>query len=478
MFRIVSNRPTKPSGLFSYRRFPSTPEARNFLTILAQPSMLQGVTSLDSRSGQERNNRRNLKRFITRGDVSMTSLIHRQKSQFLVRVLCALALVCTVAGFALGQPAEVRISVEEIDCPTFPDDIWSLNFKTGTNANLRFLIEARSSTLQDGASLGFKLYHPTGALPGFELTNLQLSPNWTNATYWPPAGASLNLTGIDGNLPEFWLIGGVALSGGGFQEDNFVDVMTFDLTVTGDFSPICIDSAFVAPAGNWLMSPGGPPSLIAGNGDGGAGGSSPTAFCFTTYTIPCIGPQFTTCVDSMETSYCSPVNYQLVAVPPSEGVLGDDPLYRITCGDGGGGVINYLVEHNGYGTATVNASGGVTYTPSEADSNTVVEITVNAYDSAPCLGTKCTTRISVTNVCSCCVVPGDADGSGSVNIGDATFLIAYIFTGGPPMSCCENGDADGNATVNIGDVTHLLAFIFSGGSAPNCGPVGTFCGAK
>lgn len=75
----------------------------------------------------------------------------------------------------------------------------------------------------------------------------------------------------------------------------------------------------------------------------------------------------------------------------------------------------------------------------------------------------------------CCIVAGDADGGGSINIGDVTYTIAYIFSGGPAASCCEEGDADGGGSINIGDVTYTIAYIFSGGPAPVCGPPGVTC---
>lgn len=75
----------------------------------------------------------------------------------------------------------------------------------------------------------------------------------------------------------------------------------------------------------------------------------------------------------------------------------------------------------------------------------------------------------------CCVNAGDANGSGSVNIADVTFLIARIFAGGAAPVCCEEGDANGSGSVNIADVTFLIARIFAGGAPPICGPVGMTC---
>ncbi|HSG99487.1 MAG TPA: hypothetical protein VLB27_05530, partial [candidate division Zixibacteria bacterium] len=80
----------------------------------------------------------------------------------------------------------------------------------------------------------------------------------------------------------------------------------------------------------------------------------------------------------------------------------------------------------------------------------------------------------IGNVCDvCCNIPGDADDGGSLNIGDATYLIQFIFSGGPAPPCQDAADADGGNSLNIGDVTYILQFIFAGGPAPVCGTTGS-----
>ncbi len=65
---------------------------------------------------------------------------------------------------------------------------------------------------------------------------------------------------------------------------------------------------------------------------------------------------------------------------------------------------------------------------------------------------------------------GDADATGTVNVADVTYLIAYIFAQGPePVYELLLGDADCSGRVNVADVTLLIAHIFSGGPAP-CSP--------
>ena len=63
-------------------------------------------------------------------------------------------------------------------------------------------------------------------------------------------------------------------------------------------------------------------------------------------------------------------------------------------------------------------------------------------------------------------VCGDADGSGTVDIDDVVYLIAYIFTGGPPPDPLAAGDVDCSESVDVDDIVYLIAYIFSGGPEP------------
>lgn len=65
-------------------------------------------------------------------------------------------------------------------------------------------------------------------------------------------------------------------------------------------------------------------------------------------------------------------------------------------------------------------------------------------------------------------VCGDANMDGQVNVGDAVFLINYIFSGGPGPEPLEAGDANCEGQVNVGDAVYLINFVFSGGPEPCC----------
>ncbi len=70
----------------------------------------------------------------------------------------------------------------------------------------------------------------------------------------------------------------------------------------------------------------------------------------------------------------------------------------------------------------------------------------------------------------CCDVPGDSNGDGVVNIGDAVHCIARIFIWPPPvLECINEGDANGDCALNVGDCVYIITHIFKGGAPPVCG---------
>ncbi len=72
----------------------------------------------------------------------------------------------------------------------------------------------------------------------------------------------------------------------------------------------------------------------------------------------------------------------------------------------------------------------------------------------------------------CLDLPGDANNDLAVNVADAVYLLAHIFTQGSPGPICPaEGDANGDAKINIGDAVYLINYVFLPGSpAPVPGP--------
>jgi hypothetical protein len=67
-------------------------------------------------------------------------------------------------------------------------------------------------------------------------------------------------------------------------------------------------------------------------------------------------------------------------------------------------------------------------------------------------------------------VDGQFDGAFPVTVSDLTYLVAFLFSGGPAPPCEEEGNVDalfdGIFPITVSDLTYLVAFLFSGGPAP------------
>jgi len=63
---------------------------------------------------------------------------------------------------------------------------------------------------------------------------------------------------------------------------------------------------------------------------------------------------------------------------------------------------------------------------------------------------------------------GDADASGAVNILDVSFVVSYLYKGGPPPNPTSKADVDHSGAVNILDVGYTISYLYKGGPAPNC----------
>jgi len=65
------------------------------------------------------------------------------------------------------------------------------------------------------------------------------------------------------------------------------------------------------------------------------------------------------------------------------------------------------------------------------------------------------------------MICGDLNEDQAINIADLTYLVAYLFGGGPspqPTDCVADVNCD--YSVNIADLTYIVAYLFGGGPAP------------
>jgi hypothetical protein len=81
-------------------------------------------------------------------------------------------------------------------------------------------------------------------------------------------------------------------------------------------------------------------------------------------------------------------------------------------------------------------------------------------------GTTCT-----PNPCDSCDYqnPGDVDNDGAMNVADVTYLISFLYLGGPAPPVMANADPNGDCCIDYRDVLYLIEFLFLNGPAPvNC----------
>ena len=73
----------------------------------------------------------------------------------------------------------------------------------------------------------------------------------------------------------------------------------------------------------------------------------------------------------------------------------------------------------------------------------------------------------------CCNYAGDASNNDMLNILDVTYVINYLYKGGPAPVCNDEADANGSNNLNILDATHVINYLYKGGPPPVCGTTGT-----
>ncbi len=161
--------------------------------------------------------------------------------------------------------------------------------------------------------------------------------------------------------------------------------------------------------------------------------------------------------------------------------LHPDSLYNRMASSGIGiysetGEDSVIDLHTGIRSNLVDMSGGDTFTSvfvlatSNDGKSTIQNQFLAAYDWA--------LAHDITPF-ECLCLPGDANNDGSINVGDAVYIISYVFKGGPapaPYAMCS-GDPNVDCGGGVGDAVYLISYVFKGGPPPlscwdwvyNCG---------
>jgi len=79
---------------------------------------------------------------------------------------------------------------------------------------------------------------------------------------------------------------------------------------------------------------------------------------------------------------------------------------------------------------------------------------------------------TLSGTVGCCQLAGDANHDGNMNISDISFMIARVFSGGPPPTCNDEFDANGDGLLNIEDIARMIDRVFRSQAPPVCGSTG------
>jgi len=64
------------------------------------------------------------------------------------------------------------------------------------------------------------------------------------------------------------------------------------------------------------------------------------------------------------------------------------------------------------------------------------------------------------------LLPGDANGDGSLDVADPVFILVFLFAAGAPPPCENTANADGEDDINVTDAVFILNFLFASGPSP------------
>ena len=82
------------------------------------------------------------------------------------------------------------------------------------------------------------------------------------------------------------------------------------------------------------------------------------------------------------------------------------------------------------------------------------------------LGTPAAPNASGFDGAVCCDLISDINDDNSINVSDLTYLIDFMFRGGPDVPCEEEADLNLDEATNIADLTYLVDYLFRGGPPP------------
>ncbi|MCH9031940.1 MAG: hypothetical protein IIB00_06735 [candidate division Zixibacteria bacterium] len=210
--------------------------------------------------------------------------------------LSGITVIFSLVGiffYSSANAASANVEIRADGVGVFPDTINGHNAMAMNRSPIRFIFSAESDFVVAAATLGFRFYSPDVSISyafHFENNNTGYDiddpfPVWN--TPFTLGGTVYNFKDWDGLLPDTFITGGAAFSGG-FGPTELVDIFALTMSFPDDTSGVfCIDSTFVAPAAPWLFANG---TNIAPAWGSSVGGYPDGGYCITIYPGCCFVP--------------------------------------------------------------------------------------------------------------------------------------------------------------------------------------------
>jgi C1A family cysteine protease len=152
---------------------------------------------------------------------------------------------------------------------------------------------------------------------------------------------------------------------------------------------------------------------------------------------------------------------EIITESLTEGTEGDTYSVQLTS-EGGSGEIFWKDKNSDLEGSGITLSGEGILSGIPAEIGTI-SFTARAEDI-----TGSFDEVPFDLVVNASFICGDADGDETVNLLDITFIINYLYKGGPAPDPIASADVNGNGVVNILDATQLINYLYNSGPAPDC----------
>jgi hypothetical protein len=138
----------------------------------------------------------------------------------------------------------------------------------------------------------------------------------------------------------------------------------------------------------------------------------------------------------------------------------------VTTGDGNSDLRGAVVTALSSGDSAVTDAAGEFTLAAVGGGSQLITITRPGYESLDTMIVMNRARTMNAALDPIYFTRGDANFDGAINIGDAVYIVSYIFRNGPSPRPLQAGDVNSDGTINIGDAVYLVNYLFRQGPPP------------